>query len=99
MIANVALDYTEFAPPLTADDVRRDLDEHYLSHCKYPDKIVVWVHQWDYLTKKYAHLKPAYILERAELDDVGLYVTMRPAKSSDGGTLWGVPVEVLDPDD
>lgn len=97
MIAEVALDYTTFAPPLSVDDIRRDVDAYATEHLGYPAKIIVWVHQWDYLTKAHRNLKPAYILEKAELDDVGLKVTMRPARASDGGTIWGIPVEVLEP--
>lgn len=98
MIANVALDYTEWAPPLYADRVLADIQTHQMQSCRTPHKIIMWVHQWDFLTKQYAHLKPKYILEKAELDDIGLKVTMRPAESSDGGTLWGVKVEVRDPE-
>lgn len=98
MIANVALDYTEWAPPVTMDALRRDLDTYYAQHMRSPRKIIVWVHQWDYLVKPHTHLQPKYILEKIELDGTGLNATMRPAESSDGGTLWGVPVEVRDPE-
>ena len=100
MIAEHALDYTTYAPPLTVDDIRRDLDAHCCAHLDYPSKIVLWVHQWDYLTKEHRNLKPLYVVEKAEkaeLDDVGLKVTMRPWRVSDGGEIWGVPVEVLEP--
>lgn len=97
MIANVALDYTEWAPPLYEDRVLDDIHTYEAQTGRTPSKIIVWVHQWEFLTKRYAHLKPLYILEKLDLDDVGLKATMRPAESSDGGTMWGIKVEVRDP--
>lgn len=98
MIANVALDYTEWAPPLTAEAILHDVQAHQMQSCRTPSKIILWVHQWDYLTKRFAYLKPKYILEEIKIDDTGLHATMRPPESSDGGTLWGIPVEVRDPE-
>lgn len=99
MIANIALDYTEWAPPLYIDRVRSDIDTFTAQTDKYPSKIVLWVHQWDFLVKQAGpHLRPKYMLERVELDDFGLKATMRPAESSDGGELWGIKVEVRDPE-
>ena len=98
MIANVALDYTEWAPPLTAEAVLHDVQAHQAQSYRTPSKIIVWVHQWDYLTKRHANLRPQYVLEKIDLDETGLKATMRPAESSDGGTLWGIPVEVRDPE-
>jgi hypothetical protein len=82
MTANVALDYTEWAPPPAADRVLADIQTHEMQSCRTPHKIIMWVHQWDFLTKQYAHLK-----------------LKRPAESSVGGTLWGVKVEVRDPEE
>lgn len=98
MIGNVALDYTEWAPPLTAETVLHDIQAHQAQSCHTPSKIIVWVHQWDYLTKRYKNLMPRYVVEKVELDGVGLKATMRPPESSDGGYLWGVKVEVRDPE-
>lgn len=97
MIGNNALDYTEWAPPLTAEVVLHDIQAHQAQSYRTPSKIIMWVHQWDYLTKRCANLKP-YVIENAELDGIGLKVTMRPPESSDGGRLWGVRVEVRDPE-
>lgn len=98
MIGNLALDYTEWAPPITADAILHDIQALQMRDCREPSKIVLWVHQWDYLTKRHKALAPKYILEKIELDDSGLKATMRPPESSDGGTLWGVRVEVRDPE-
>ena len=101
MIANVALDYTEWAPPLNEDAIKRDVDCYQLMFCRTPAKIILWVHQWEYIAKKYAKYaqKPDYIITDAEVDLVGIYVKARPAESSDGGRLWGIPVEVRDPEE
>ena len=98
MIANVALDYTEWAPPLTAEAVLHDIHAHQEQFYRTPSKIIVWVHQWDYLVKRHKNLMPKYVVEKVELDGVGLKATMRPPESSDGGYLWGVKVEVRDPE-
>lgn len=97
MIANVALDYTEWAPPLTADAVLHDICYHQEQYCRTPSKIIVWVHQWDYLVKRHKNLMSKYVVEKVQVDSVGLKATMRPPESSDGGYLWGVKVEVRDP--
>lgn len=99
MIGNIALDYTEWAPPLTAEAVLSDIHAYEAQSYRTPSKIVVWVHQWDYLTKRYANLKPKYIVTDVEFDGFGLKARMRAAESSDGGTLWGVKVEVRDPEE
>jgi hypothetical protein len=97
MIANVALDYTEWAPPLRAEAVLADITSYRSMFDRTPSKIVVWVHQWDYLTKQYENLKPKYVVDNVEVDGSGLKATLRPPESSDGGYLWGVKVEVRDP--
>lgn len=98
MIANVALDYTEWAPPLPAAAIKRDIDAYETQHCRTPSKIVLWVHQWEYLVKRCAEaVKPQYIVTDAHIDTVGILAHMRPAESSDGGKLYGIQVEVRDP--
>ena len=117
MIANVALDYTEWAPPLRPEAILADIQCHQAQSCRTPSKIILWVHQWDYLIKKYEPkpvslfrwdvdnppqevcLQPKYVVEKLEIDDIGLRATLRPAESSDGGRLWGIPVEVRDPEE
>lgn len=100
MIANVALDYTEWAPPVTEDAIKADIDCYRMMHCRTPSKIILWVHQWEYIAKKYAKYaqRPEYVIVDAEVDVVGINVTARPAESSDGGRLWGIKVEVRDPE-
>lgn len=94
MIANIALDYTEWAPPLSTDAVLHDINVYRAQHFRTPSKIIMWVHQWGYLTNKYDVAKPAYILTEAEAN----FVIARPAKSSDDGRLFGIQVEVRDPE-
>ncbi len=98
MIANAALDYTEWAPPLSIEAVKGDIDAYESQFCRAPNKIIVWVHQWEYLTKRHKALVPQYILEKVEFDGFGFKGTMRPPESSDDATLWGVKVEVRDPE-
>ena len=99
MIANVALDYTEWAPPVTETTVKYDIDAYRSLSGRSPSKIIMWVHQWEYLAKKYkAAEAPQYIVAESHIDTVGLWATLRPSESSDGGRLWGIPVEVRDPE-
>jgi hypothetical protein len=97
MIANVALDYTEWAPPLTIGKVRMDVDCYASQACRSPHKIIMWVHQWEYLVKQHKDLMPKYVVTEVKADTVGINFTARPAESSDGGRLWGIKVEVRDP--
>lgn len=102
MIANVALDYTDWAPPITVDDVRRDIDAYCCAHLEAPEKIIVWVHQWDYLTKEHDHLKPrpAWIFDGVEFNargDLCAIGRKLPAVLETKGELWGIPVEVRGP--
>lgn len=98
MIANVALDYTEWAPPLTEAAVKLDIDSYRMQFCRTPSKIIMWVHQWDYLAKRYKKPRPMYVIEKVEFDGVGLRTRARPVESAEGGYLWGVKVEVRDPE-
>lgn len=97
-VANVALDYTEWAPPLYIDTIRHDVDAYTAQSARTPSKIVLWVHQWDFLVKQHGDLKPKYVVEKAEFDGFGIRATMRPPESSDGGRIWGIKVEVRDPE-
>lgn len=102
MIAEHTLDYTTYAPPLTVDDIWRDVDAHCCAHLDYPSKIVLWVHQWDYLTKEHDNLRPrpAWIFDKVEFNErgdlcaVGRKLSVALEKE---GELWGVPVEVRQP--
>lgn len=94
MKPQIALDYTKIAEPLAVDDILSNLQDCYAAHCRSAAKIIMWEHQWDYITKKSPILKPKYMVMNTELDDVGIKCTARPYKSTDGGTLWGTPVEV-----
>lgn len=103
MIANIALDYTEWAPPIYEDAIKMDIDSYRIMHGRTPSKIIMWVHQWEYLSKRYKDRYPAYIITEAQASFHGLKVygieaKARPAESSDGGQIWGVCVEVRDPD-
>ena len=97
MIANIALDYTEWAPPLYIDAIRIDIDTYVAQHDRYPAKIVLWVHQWDFLVKQHKHLMPKYIVTEAKFTGNGINFSARPAEASDGGRIWGIKVEVRDP--
>lgn len=92
MKPQTALDYTKIAEPLAADDILSNRQDYYAAHYRYVDKIIMWEHQWDYITKKSPALKP--MVMNIEVDDVDIKCTARPYKSTDGGTLWGIPVEV-----
>jgi hypothetical protein len=100
VIANVALDYTEWAPPLNEAAIRHDIDSYEAQFDRTPTKIIMWVHQWEYLAKKYKKYveQPQYVATDVKVDLVGIYVTARAAESSDGGTIWGIRVEVRDPE-
>lgn len=101
MVANVALDYTEWAPPLYIDTIRRDIGQFWArsgGHIHAPSKIILWVHQWDFLVKQYGDLKPKYVVEKAEFDGFGIKATIRPPESSDDVRIYGIKVEVRDPE-
>lgn len=85
MIAEQTLDYTHVAVPLTIDDIHRDIDACCSDGLSDVDKIVMWVHQWEYLIKGYISLMKKYATPAAG----------RPGWSD--GELLGVPVEVLKP--
>lgn len=104
MIAKHVLSYTGRAQPLTAEDVRRDLAEFDLGYRlggrHRPDEILVWEHQWDFLVKKNVPTvpQPEFIFEKVEFGADGLLhgFGRRLPKIIGAGTLWGVPVEVLE---
>lgn len=103
MITNIALDYTAYAPPLTADAILRDIQGFIGAHVDSPDKIIVWIHQWDYLVKKDINLRPepGWIFDKVEFNDRGdLCAIGRKLPHTvveEKGELWGVPVEVREP--
>jgi hypothetical protein len=95
VIADIALDYTEWAPPLTADTVLHDIQAHQAQSYQTPSKIIMWVHQWDYLVKQFPRPKAREVIEQANFY---LKIAGRPPEPSHAGTLWGIKVEVRDPE-
>lgn len=89
MIGKVTLDYTEYAPPLSEDHVRLDLDRMALDY-RSVDKIVLWEHQWDWIMKRYK--RPIGTIEKLTLEPEGFRATFRPTPP--GGSMWGIPVVV-----
>jgi hypothetical protein len=47
----IALDYTATARPLTVELIEEDINELVLHYDAYPDEIVLWEHQWNWMTK------------------------------------------------
>lgn len=90
MIANIVLDYTSTAPPLSSAAVKTDLDYYETRTCRTPSKIIMWAHQWLWLVKKAGALAPDTWMPWEELP--------AGAVTTGANTLWGIPVEVRDPD-
>lgn len=47
----IELDYTAVAAPLSIESVIADINEHYAKYCASPEIIVLWEHQWNWMTK------------------------------------------------
>lgn len=99
MTANLALDYTKVARPVTAEEIYADIQCIQMESYRTPDKVIMWEHQFDWIAKKIVPKKmtPEWILVDAQTDEKGLLVSARKPDGYEGATLWGIPVEVREP--
>lgn len=74
------LDYTTIAQPLHLDQIQKDITA-LSEEDKYPEKIEMWEHQWDYLIKG--------------IDNTGSYLYGKPNENVGYKSIWGIPVMVL----
>lgn len=73
------LSYEHYAPPLTIDKIKADLDDAFVDNKPEVDVIVMWEHQLDWLLKV--------------LDSSVEYGASPSLRS--GASIWGIPLEML----
>lgn len=66
----ITLDYTGVAEPLKIEDVAADISEVNAYRYESPELIVLWEHQWDWLTKDVDN-RGSYLFGRAPDERIG----------------------------
>lgn len=80
------LDFTDVAIPLTFDEIHADINQVLVEYSVNPEKIVLWQHQWDWLTKSIPTT-----LREVQVFQESTPLAPRPS------TIWGVPIEIREP--
>lgn len=76
----IELGYTSVAEPLSIEDVVNDLEDCCARYAEYPERVILWAHQWEWMTKN--------------VDNTGGYLYGAPDDRVGYKAIIGVPVRI-----